>query len=136
MPAVLVPHGLIPELAARVSPDMLDILRRLHRAGTLRSRRELDQRKAEGLRCLAELGLVDPGFAGDTDGPPLWTVNGNGSRVLTYLTGIRGGPHYEDVGNSRSNPAAEEKQDEEPPVAGQESPARQIGFVHTDARAY
>jgi hypothetical protein len=50
----------------------------------------------EILQQLTELGLVDAGYDGDSSGPPhMWLANGNGSRVLTYMTGIRGGPHYE-----------------------------------------
>src|SRR5262249_54836289 len=45
---------------------------------------------------LSELGLMDPGYEGDASGrPTMWVANGNGSRVLAYKTGIRGGPHYE-----------------------------------------
>jgi hypothetical protein len=56
----------------------------------------IDQPTAEILRRLTELGLIDPGYDGDTSGPPYnWVANGNGSRVLVYMTGIRGGPHYE-----------------------------------------
>jgi hypothetical protein len=39
---------------------------------------------------------VDPAHEGSAEGPLyLWTSNGNGQRVLRYLTGIRSGPHYE-----------------------------------------
>ena len=48
------------------------------------------------LRQLTDLGLVDPGYEGDqVERPYLWVSNGNGSRVLSYKTGIRSVPHYE-----------------------------------------
>lgn len=96
MPAILVPHAAIPELAGRVTQDMLKVLRRIQKADFIPNRADLDPALAEILHQLTELGLVDPGYEGDTSGPPiLWLANGNGSRVLTYKTGIRGGPHYE-----------------------------------------
>ena len=96
MPAILVPHSAIPELAERVTPDMLKVLRHIHRADFIMNSSDLDPATADILRKLSELGLVDPGYDGDPGRPPsIWVANGNGSRVLTYKTGIRGGPHYE-----------------------------------------
>jgi len=96
MPAILVPHKEIPELAARVTPDMLTVLRHIQKTDFIMNSTDLDPTSADILRQLAELGLVDPGYDGDMSDPPsMWVANGNGSRVLTYKTGIRGGPHYE-----------------------------------------
>jgi hypothetical protein len=96
MPADLVPHAAIPELAARVTPGMLRVLRHIQKADFIMNSKGLDAETAESLHQLTELGLVDPGYEGDTSGPPyMWVANGNGSRVLAYKTGIRGGPHYE-----------------------------------------
>jgi hypothetical protein len=96
MPADLVPHTAIPELAARITPGMLTVLRHIQKADFIMNSSGLDAETAESLRQLTELGLVDPGYEGDTSGSPyMWVANGNGSRVLAYKTGIRGGPHYE-----------------------------------------
>jgi hypothetical protein len=96
MPADLVPHAAIPDLAERVSPEMLDVLRHLQRDGLILNGDQVDARTAEALRQLTELGLVDPGYAEEERlSPYMWVINGNGSRVLGYRIGIRGGPHYE-----------------------------------------
>jgi len=96
MPADLVPHAAIPDLAARVSSEMLEVLGRIQKAEFIMNGEDVDARTAEGLDRLAELGLVDPGYAGDERRSPyMWVSNANGSRVLSYRTGIRGGPHYE-----------------------------------------
>jgi hypothetical protein len=96
MPAILVPHSAIPELAERVTPDMLKVLGQLQKADFILNNAHLDRTTVEILRRLTELGLVDPGDADDPRrAPTVWMANGNGSRVLTYRTGIRGGPHYE-----------------------------------------
>jgi hypothetical protein len=96
MPADLVPHAEIPNLAARVSPEMLEVLRRIQKSEFILNSKNIDAKTAEALARLTELGLIDPGYAGDERGvPSMWVSNGNGSRVLSYRTGIRGGPHYE-----------------------------------------
>jgi hypothetical protein len=96
MPADLVPTVAIPDLARQVTPEMLTVLRRLQRAGFIQNSKRLDRATFDVLQRLANLGLVDPGDEGDTNGPPLlWVSNGNGSRVLNYLTSIPVGPHYE-----------------------------------------
>jgi hypothetical protein len=97
MPADLVPNDAIPQLAARVdAPEMLKVLQRIQRTGFILNGSDLDPETARSLQRLAELGLVDPGYNGRTAGRPyLWTSNGNGSRVLWYLTRIPVGPHYE-----------------------------------------
>jgi hypothetical protein len=96
MPADLVPHEAIPALAASVTPEMLEILRRIQREGFILNGADVDQQTAGVLQQLVERGLVDPGYDGSPEGPPsLWVSNGNGSRVLSYKTGIRSGPHYE-----------------------------------------
>jgi len=96
MPADLVPHADIPALAGRVTPEMLQVLRRVQKADFILNSADVKPDLAEILRGLAELGLVDPGYDMNASGPPqMWVANGNGARVLTYKTGIRGGPHYE-----------------------------------------
>jgi hypothetical protein len=96
MPAELVPHAEIPDLAAHVSGEMLAVLRRIQRGGFIQNSTSLDRETFNLLQQLAALGLVDPGYDGDTSGPPYnWLRNGNGSRVLEYLASIPVGPHYE-----------------------------------------
>ena len=96
MPATLVPHAAIPELAARVDQDMLKVLRQLQKADFILNGKNLDTKIEAALRRLTELGLADPGYEGDDRTRPfMWVGNGNGSRVLGYKTGIRSGPHYE-----------------------------------------
>src|SRR5205807_2510537 len=89
MPAELVRNEAIPELAARVDPEMLRVLRRIQQAGFILNGGDVDQKTADILQRLAELGLIDPGYGGPTDGKPYqWVSNSNGSRVLRYLTSI------------------------------------------------
>jgi len=96
MPANLVPHAAIPDLASRVTADMLKVLRHIQKADFIMNSGDMDPATLETLQQLTELELVDPGYEGDTSRPPyMWVANGNGSRVLAYRTGIRGGPHYE-----------------------------------------
>jgi hypothetical protein len=96
MPADLVPNSAIPELAARVTPKMLDILQQAQKAGFIMNRRDVDAETAGILQQLTEFGLLDVAYEGDVrDRPYLWSSNGNGARVLGYMTGIRAGPHYE-----------------------------------------
>lgn len=96
MPAELVPPAAIPGLAAQVTPNMLEALRQTQQTGFVRNHPGLDAETADSLRQLAQLGLLDVAYEGDNrDRPCLWSSNGNGSRVLGYLTGIRAGPHYE-----------------------------------------
>jgi hypothetical protein len=95
MPAPLVPHANIPTLAHQITSDQRAVLAEIQRAGFIRNH-DLDEQTAAVLQELTKLGLVDPAYVGPTDGPVyLWTSNGNGQRVLRYLTGIRSGPHYE-----------------------------------------
>lgn len=88
MPADLLPNEAIPELASHVdSPEKLSVLQRIQRAGFLVNGGDIDPKTAETLQQLTEFGLVDPGYEGQTGGKPfLWVSNGNGSRVLRYLT--------------------------------------------------
>ena len=96
MPADLVPHPAIPELAKAVSPKMLELLRYIQQAGFILDGQITKQEQRDVFQKLAESGLVDPVYEGDIRGPVhLWTRNANGKRVLSYLSGIRGGPHYE-----------------------------------------
>ena len=97
MPAKLVPHAAIPDLAGRVSrPEVVKALQRIKKAGFILNDEGVDEETASVLRELTELGLVDPAYEGDTSRPPsMWVSNGNGSRVVEYLTGIRAGPFYE-----------------------------------------
>ncbi len=94
MIAELVPHADIPDLAARITPEMLSVLSEIQRTETLRPSAGRDGEKDRVLRRLVELGLVD----GDEDArgePRMYRINANGSRALFYRTGIRSGPHYE-----------------------------------------
>jgi hypothetical protein len=96
MPADLVPHEAIPALAEKVTPDMLQVLQRIHREGFILNGSEVDQPTATALRALADLGLVDRGYEERPGAKPsMWVSNGNGSRVLSYKTGIRSAPYYE-----------------------------------------
>jgi hypothetical protein len=75
---------------------MLKVLRHIQKADFIINSPDLDPATLEILQQLTELGLVDPGYEGDTSRRPyMWVANGNGSRVLAYKTGIRGGAHYE-----------------------------------------
>jgi hypothetical protein len=95
MPANLVPNTAIPELARSTSSDELDLLRHIQGTGYIQSD-AVDEHQFATLQRLAVRGLVDQGFTAATDPKPwIWVSNGNGSRVLRYLTGIRSGPHYE-----------------------------------------
>jgi hypothetical protein len=97
MPADRFPDEVIPKVAAQVdSQAMLRVLREVRQVGSIQNSSRLDRETFGILQRLAALGLVDPAYSGPTDGPPfLWVINSNGERVLTYLTGIRAGPHYE-----------------------------------------
>src|SRR5438309_1620912 len=95
MPAPLVPHAAIPDLAKKVTPEQRAILAAIQQAGHIRNQR-LGADTFAALQELAKMGLVDPAHEGSAEGPLyLWASNGNGQRVLRYLTGIRSGPHYE-----------------------------------------
>ncbi|HYT87075.1 MAG TPA: hypothetical protein VEL76_00015 [Gemmataceae bacterium] len=87
MPAKLVPNEAIPELAAQIdSATMLRVLRRLKQRGFLQNGAAVDADTAAALKRLAELGLVDPGYAGPTEGEPfIWVSNHNGERVLKHI---------------------------------------------------
>lgn len=89
MPADLVPNEAVPKLAEQIdSPTMLTILRYLEQNGFIFNNNDVDYETAAILRRLAELGLVDPGYAGPTDGKPfIWVKNGNGRRILQYFEG-------------------------------------------------
>jgi hypothetical protein len=97
MPADLLPNEAIPELAASVkSAEEFKVLQHIHRVGTIQNSKNLDQKTVSTLQRLGELGLVDRGYFGAVEGTPaIWVANGNGERVLTCLTGIRAGPHFE-----------------------------------------
>jgi hypothetical protein len=95
MPAPLVPHADVPALANQITSDQRRVLAAIQHDGFIRNH-DLDDQTAAALQELTRLGLVDPAYDGPTVGPVyLWTSNGNGQRVLRYLTGIRSGPHYE-----------------------------------------
>jgi hypothetical protein len=95
MPASLVPHAEIPALAQKITTEQREVLAAIQHAGFIRNH-GLDGQMAAALLELTRLGLVDPAYEGPASGPVyLWTSNGNGQRVLRYLTGIRSGPHYE-----------------------------------------
>lgn len=86
MPVDLLPAEAIPQLAAQVdAPAMLKILYRLQQSGFLLNGRDVDRETASALERLTALGLVDPGYDGQTNGQPLlWVPNRNGQRVLRY----------------------------------------------------
>jgi hypothetical protein len=91
MPAQLVPNEAIPELAARAdSPAMLRALRLLQVRGFLLNDRQIDRETAARMKQLADLGLVDPGYAGPAEGEPfIWVSNPNGERVLRHFEANR-----------------------------------------------
>lgn len=96
MPADLVPHTAIPELASRVTPEMLKVLRDIQAYNFILNDSRIPPETLSILRQLTEMGLVDPAYEGDArERPYLWSSNGNGVRVIAYRTGIRAGPHYE-----------------------------------------
>jgi hypothetical protein len=76
---------------------MLGVLRQLQRDGFILNTRALPTETVASLDQLVRMGLADPGYEGDINQgqPYLWVHNGNGSRVLSYLTGIWSGPYYE-----------------------------------------
>ncbi len=49
MPAELVPHAAIPELAARVSPELLEVLRRIQKAEFIMNGGDIDAKTVEAL---------------------------------------------------------------------------------------
>ncbi len=87
MPAKLLPNEAITELAVRVdSPAMLVVLRLLNLRGFIMNGTEMDQETLVHLKRLAELDLVDPGYAESTNGEPfIWVGNHNGKRVLKHF---------------------------------------------------
>jgi hypothetical protein len=95
MPAPVVPDSDIPALAHQITPEQRALLAAIQHAGFMRNH-DLDSQMAASLQELLKRGLVDPAYEGSTDGSvSLWISNGNGQRVLRYLTGIRSRPHYE-----------------------------------------
>jgi hypothetical protein len=87
MPADLVSNDAIPQLAARIdSPAMLRVLRHIQQVGFILNGQIVNQSLFTILQRLADLGLVDPGYADPTDGKPfIWVGNGNGQRVLRHF---------------------------------------------------
>lgn len=87
MPASLVPSGDIAKLADQVdSPAMLRVLLRLREAGFILNGDAVDSETVDALKQLANLGLVDPGYApGKEDAPFIWVSNANGQRLLNHL---------------------------------------------------
>jgi hypothetical protein len=112
MPAELVPQNDIPELARKVtSPAMLKALRLLQERHFVHNVPGLDAETAAALRRLAELGLADPGYAGQPDGEPfIWVSNRNGERVLRYFEEH---PRYEIKFNTRARTALASLPEEE-----------------------
>jgi hypothetical protein len=104
MPADLVPSEAIPERAARIdSPAMLRVLRLLQQRGFLQKGMDVDEELAGILKRLADLGLVDPAYAGPADGEPfVWVRNSNGDRVLKHFVTAR---RYEVRVNPRARTA-------------------------------
>ena len=50
MPAALIPHAAIPELAARVTPEMLKVLRHIQKADFIMNGAGIDRNTTEILR--------------------------------------------------------------------------------------
>jgi len=77
---------------------MLDVLRRILKSHFIRNGTSTSEEILEVLHQLTEMGLVDVAYDGDQRSRPyLWVNNLNGTRVLNYRTGIRGGPHADNV---------------------------------------
>ncbi len=87
MPADLATNEAIPGLAEQIdSPTMLGVLRLLQQRGFIQNAKDVDTEMFGLLQRLAELGLVDPGYARPTDGKPfIWVRNAIGERVLKYI---------------------------------------------------
>ncbi len=84
MPAQLFPKEAIPGLAAKIdSLAELLVLRHLQKETFVLNGPDVGPRMASILHRLTGLGLVDPGYEGEsTDRPSMWLGNGNGSRVV------------------------------------------------------
>ena len=91
MRATLMPNDAIPELAARMdSPALLRVLRLLQLRGFILNGAAVDSETSALLKRLADLGLVDPGYSGPTEGEPfIWVNNANGERLLRYFEANR-----------------------------------------------
>jgi hypothetical protein len=87
MVAPLVANDKIPEVAKKVSPAGFKVLRRLKaKGGSLLNANDVDVPTAEILMQLTNELLVDVGFAEQPAGRPyVWTLTGNGERVLQHL---------------------------------------------------
>lgn len=87
MVAPLAPRDQIPELAKTVGPTEFKVLRRLKAAGgSLLNSNDVDAATAEILAQLTKNLLIDAGYADQPGGQPyVWTLNGNGDRVLQHL---------------------------------------------------
>ncbi len=65
---------------------MLGILRRLRHDHFIPNDPNMSEPTRTALQRLAELGLVDPGYANALQSEPfIWVANGNGERVLRYV---------------------------------------------------
>lgn len=86
MPADLVANDAIPQLATQIdSPAALRVLRHLREAGFIQND-AANPEIAKILERLADLGLVDPGYAKPVNGKPfIWVSSGNGARVTKYF---------------------------------------------------
>lgn len=94
--ADLVPNEAIHELSAHISPELLRVLQQIQGANSVWNNPSTPRETIAVLRQLRDLGLVDAAYQSEGDKEPaMWVSNGNGARVLRYLTGIRAGPHYE-----------------------------------------
>ncbi|MBI1918890.1 MAG: hypothetical protein HYS12_29725 [Planctomycetes bacterium] len=87
MPAKLLPPEAIPAMASQItSPAMLRALRQLQQSGFIMNGSGVDEETFSALQQLAELGLVDPGYDGPTNGKPfIWVSNHNGERVVKHF---------------------------------------------------
>lgn len=87
MVAPLVPHDKIPELAKKVDPAQFKVLRRLKGAGgSLLNGSDVDAATTEILVQLTKDLLVDDAYADQPGGQAyVWTLSGNGDRVLQHI---------------------------------------------------
>lgn len=91
MVAPLATQDKIPELAQKVGPAELKMLHRLKAVGgSILNGKDVDVATAKTLEQLANDLLVDVGYADHSNNQPyVWTLNGNGERVLQHIEAER-----------------------------------------------
>jgi hypothetical protein len=86
MPAKLIPNEAIPQVAARIDPPMLLVLRALRQRGFIQNGQDVTPEVLALLQRLAALELADPAYSTPEDRKPfIWVENNNGDRVLKYI---------------------------------------------------